>query len=45
MMHVGDTMSTMGVFNTVGGYHDAHGGYYEYHGGIQYREGIPSYVI
>ena len=28
-----------------GGYHDARGGYYEFREGVQYREGIPSFVI
>ena len=38
-MHVGDIMSTVGVFRTVGGYHEYcegvqyHGGYHEYRGG------------
>ena len=50
MMHVGDTMSTVGVFSTVGGYrplyieyrggyHDTCGGYHEDLGGVQYRVG------
>ena len=26
-------MSTVGVFSTMEGYHDAVGGYHEYHGG------------
>ena len=44
MIHVGDIMSTVGVFSTVGGYHplkfeycggyhDICGGYHEYRGG------------
>ena len=31
MMYMGDTMSTVGVFSTVGGYHPLK---FEYHGGI-----------
>ena len=31
MMHVGDIMSTVGVFSTVGGYHPLK---FEYRGGI-----------
>ena len=48
MIHVGDIISTVGVFSTVagyhplkfeyrGGYHDTCGGYHEYCGGVQYR--------
>ena len=44
MMHMGDIMSTVGVFSTMGGYHpfkfeyrggyhDTCGGYHEYRGG------------
>ena len=52
MMHVGDIMSTVGVFSTVGGYrplkfeyrggyHDKCGGYHEYSGGYhEYRGGV-----
>ena len=36
----GDILSTVGVFSTVGGYHDKCGGYLEYRGGVQYRGGI-----
>ena len=32
MMHVGDIMSTVGVFSTMWGYH-------EYRGGVQYHGG------
>ena len=35
MMHVGDIMSTMGVFSIVGDIN-------EYHGGVHYRGGISS---
>ena len=34
MIHVGDTMSTWGMFSTSGGYHEYIGGYHEYIGGI-----------
>ena len=38
MMHVGDIMSTVGVFSTVGGYHslefEYRGGYHDICGGI-----------
>ena len=34
MMHVGATLSTVGVFSTMGGYHEYHGGV-QYHGGTQ----------
>ena len=47
MMHVGDIMSTVGEFSTVGGYHPFKfeyrgdmmhvGGYHEYRGGVLYR--------
>ena len=48
MMHVGDIMSTVGVFSTEGGYHPlkfeyrggyhyACGGYHEYRGGVQHH--------
>ena len=47
-----DILSTVGDAQYRGGYHDKCGGYleycrgyYEYRGGIQYREGIPSFVI
>ena len=30
----GDILSTVGVFSTVGGYHDKCGGYLEYRGGL-----------
>ena len=33
MINVGDILSTMGVFSTVGGYHEYRGGYLEYRGG------------
>ena len=29
----GDILSTVGVFSTVGGYHEYHRGYHEYRGG------------
>ena len=56
MMHVGDIMSTMGVFSTVGGYHplkfeyrggyhDACGGYHGYCGGCAVPWEIPSFEI
>ena len=32
-------LSTVGVFSTVGGYHEYRGGYPEYSGGVQYRGG------
>ena len=32
MINVGDILSTVGVFSTVGGYHEDHGGYLEYRG-------------
>ena len=34
MMHVGDTMSTLGVFSTSGDTMRTSGGYHEYIGGI-----------
>ena len=40
MMHVGDILSTVGVFSTVGGYHplkfEYHGGYHDACGGISW---------
>ena len=34
-------LSTVGVFSTVGGYHEYHGGYHEYRGGyLEYRGGV-----
>ena len=33
MIHVGDTMSTSGMFSTSGGYHEYIRGYHEYIGG------------
>ena len=33
-------LSTVGVFSTVGGYHEYRGGYLEYRGGVQYRGDI-----
>ena len=33
MINVGDILSTVGVFSTVGGYHEYRGGYLEYRGG------------
>ena len=35
----GDILSTVGVFSSMGGYHDACGGYHECRGGVQYRGG------
>ena len=49
MSTVGDILSTVGVFSTVGGvqyrggYHDKCGGYLEYRGGVQYRGGYHEY--
>ena len=40
MSTVGDILSTVGVFSTVGGYHDKCGGYLEYRWGVQYRGGM-----
>ena len=37
----GDILSTMGVFSTVGEYHEYRGGYHEYRGGYhEYRGGV-----
>ena len=39
-MHVGDIMSTVGVFSTVRGYHEYRGGYNDACGGYhEYRRG------
>ena len=50
MSTVGDILSTVGVFSTVGGYHDKCGdiminvgGYLEYRGGVQYCGGYHEY--
>ena len=40
MINVGDILSTVGVFSTVGGYREYRGGYLEYRGDVQYRGGI-----
>ena len=40
MSTVGDILSTMGVFSTVGDIMINVGGYFEYHGGVQYHGGI-----
>ena len=39
MINVGDILSTVGVFSTMGRYHEYCGGYLEYRGGVQYRGG------
>ena len=39
MSTVGDILSTMGVFSTVGDIMINVGGYLEYRGGVQYRGG------
>ena len=52
MMHVGDIMSTWGMFSTWGdarstsrGYHEYNGGYHEYIGGYSvHQEDIMMYV-
>ena len=41
----GDILSTLGVFSTIGGYHDARGGYHEYRGGVFSTVGEKSFVI
>ena len=41
---MGDILSTVGVFSTVGGHHDKCGGYLEYRGGYhEYRGGYLEY--
>ena len=40
----GDIMSTVGVFSTVGGYHEYRGGYLEYCGDVQYCGDIMMHV-
>ena len=35
----GDILSTVGVFSTVGEYHEYHGGYLEYRGGFMMHVG------
>ena len=40
MINVGDILSTVGVFSTVGGYHEYRGGYLEYRGGCSVPWGI-----
>ena len=40
MSTVGDILSTMGVFSTVGDIMINVGGYLEYRGGVQHRGGI-----
>ena len=36
----GDTMSTSGYYEYIGGYHDACGGYHEYIGGYSVHQGF-----
>ena len=43
MINVGDILSTVGVFSTMGGYHDKCEGYLEYRGGVQYHGGYHEY--
>ena len=39
MINVGNILSTVGVFSTMGGYHEYCGGYLEYRRDVQYRGG------
>ena len=39
-VHLGDTMSTSGMFSTLGGYHDACGEYHEYIRRCSVRQGF-----
>ena len=43
MINVGDILSTVGVFSTVGRYHEYRGGYLEYRGDVQYCRGYHEY--
>ena len=40
MINVGDTLSTVGVFSTVGDIMSTMGGYLEYHGGCSVLWGV-----